>query len=128
MHPIFKIAGISLVAATLSHAWGDCTEKRFSREMEFSLMTECIASANHMGQKSYEQKVEACACLVGSLACKYDGDDKKLNEAAEKGSLEKDEKKYQKCLEKKGEVSSSGKLLKALVKVALEVANEKLNE
>lgn len=128
MNPIFKIAGISLVAATLSHAWGDCTEKRFSREMEFNLMTECVGNANYMSQNAYEQKVEACACFVGSLACTYDGDDKKLNEAAEKGALEKDEKKYQKCLEKKGKVSSDGKLLKALVKVALEIANEKLNE
>lgn len=102
MKTMFKITFAALAFATFSHAqiFGDCMKKnRFSREMEFNLMKECVGNYSYMGQSQYEQKVKACACFVGSLACEYDGNDEKLNEAAEKGSLEKNEKKYRKCLE-----------------------------
>lgn len=98
-----KIILAAFLFANLSYALGfNCLNKRFSRETEFLLMNQCMGSYNWMSEEQYKQKLDACACYIGSLACEYDGDDEKLNKAAEtKSILENDEKKYQSCLENK---------------------------
>lgn len=102
MKTIIKItfAALAFVSFSQAQIFSDCMKKkRFSREMEFNLMKHCVGNDSYMNEYQYEQKVKDCVCFVGSLACEYDGDDEKLNRAAEKGALEKNDKKYRKCLE-----------------------------
>lgn len=111
-----KIILVAFIFANLSYALGfNCLNKRFSRETEFLLMNQCMGSYNWMSEEQYKQKLDACACYIGSLACEYDGNDEKLNKAAEtKSILENDEKKYRSCLENK-EKKGNGKMTKVLV-------------
>ncbi len=111
-----KIILAAFLFANLSYALGfNCLNKRFSRETEFLLMKQCMGSSEWMSEEQYKQKLDACACYIGSLACEYDGDDEKLNKAAEtKSILENDEKKYQSCLENK-EKKGNSKMTKVLV-------------
>lgn len=98
----FALVPVALLfAATASHAFFDCQDKRFSREMEYLLMSECMGggSTYYRNETQQQEKLKACVCYVGSLACEYKGKDEKLNKAAEKGELKKDEKSYQSCLE-----------------------------
>lgn len=113
---LHKIILAAFLFANLSYALGfNCLNKRFSRETEFLLMNQCMGSYNWMSEEQYKQKLDACACYIGSLACEYDGDDEKLNKAAEtKSILENDEKKYQSCLENK-EKKGNSKMTKVLV-------------
>ncbi len=110
-----KIILFAFIAANLSYALGfNCLNKRFSREMEFLLMNQCMGSYEWMSEDQYKQKLNACSCYLGSLACEYDGDDEKLKKAVEsKSIIENDEKKYKSCLENK-ETKGNGKMLKAL--------------
>ena len=88
------------IASCMSYAFlGSCQDKRFSRQMEYKLMQECMSSSYYSSYSQQVSKLNACACYVASLACEYDGKDKKLNKAAEKGKLKNDEKEYNKCLE-----------------------------
>lgn len=111
-----KIILFAFIAANLSYALGfNCLNKRFSREMEFLLMKQCMGSYEWMSEDQYKQKIDNCSCFIGSLACEYDGDDEKLNKAAESKSIENDEKKYQSCLEN-NESKGNGKMSKVLIK------------
>ena len=112
---IQNILLFAFIATNLSYALGfNCLNKRFSREMEFLLMNQCMGSYEWMSEEQYKQKLEACSCYLGSLACEYDGDDEKLNKAAEsKSIIENDEKKYKSCLENK-ETKGNGKMVKVL--------------
>lgn len=97
----FPFAIVLFGLATLSYAGlFDCTSKRFSRELEFKLMSECVSSNQYMYQERYQKKVAFCSCYVGSLACEYDGDDEKLFKAAESNDLSYSVKKLNKCVEK----------------------------
>ncbi len=112
---IQKIILAAFIFANLSYALGfNCQNKRFSREMEFLLMKQCMGSYDWMSEEQYKQKLDGCSCYIGSLACEYDGEDEKLNKAAESKSLKNDEKKYQSCLENK-ETKGNGKMTKMLV-------------
>lgn len=124
-----KIILFAFIAANLSYALGfNCLNKRFSREMEFLLMNQCMGSYEWMSEEQYKQKLNACSCYLGSLACEYDGDDEKLNKAAEsKNIIENDEKKYQSCLENK-ESKGNGKMLKVLTEAVKAGVKEYLGD
>lgn len=126
---IQKIILFAFIAANLSYALGfNCLNKRFSREMEFLLMNQCMESYEWMSEEQYKQKLEACSCYLGSLACEYDGDDEKLNKAAEsKNIIENDEKKYQSCLENK-ESKGNGKMAKILAEAVKAGVKEYLGD
>lgn len=126
---IQKIILFAFIAANLSYALGfNCLNKRFSREMEFLLMNQCMGSYEWMSEEQYKQKLNACSCYLGSLACEYDGDDEKLNKAAEsKNIIENDEKKYQSCLENK-ESKGNGKMLKVLTEAVKAGVKEYLGD
>lgn len=63
---------------------------------------------NFMNKNQFKEKLEACSCYIGSLACEFDGSDEKLIKNAEAGKkLENNDKKYSRCSEKKDEKNSS---------------------
>lgn len=122
----FKLISLLFICANLSYALGfNCLNKRFSREMEFLLMKECMGSYEWMAQDQYKQKMNACSCYIGSLACEYDGSEEKLTEASESGGkIEINEKKYKSCLEGK----SDNKIVKILSKAAKAAAKAALDD
>lgn len=125
---IFKLIPLLFICANLSYALGfNCLNKRFSREMEFLLMKECMGSYNWMTQDQYKQKLHVCSCYIGSLACEYDGEDEKLTTASESGKkLETNEKKYKSCLE--GKLESDNKTVKILTKAIKAAAKDLLDD
>lgn len=124
---ILKLISLLFICANLSYALGfNCLNKRFSREMEFLLMKECMGSYEWMTQDQYKQKIEACSCYIGSLACEYDTDEK-LTKASESGEkFETNEKKYKSCLEDKPK--SDNKTVKILTEAAKAAAKVLLDD
>lgn len=106
---IFTILALTMATPNAFAAiLGDCTTQRFSREMEYLLMKQCMDTYNFMDKNQFKEKLEACSCYIGSLACEFNGSDKKLIKNAEAGKkLENNDKKYSRCSEKKSEKDHS---------------------
>lgn len=120
---ILTLIALSIaISPTFAGLLGDCSNKRFSRELEFDIMYHCVSSINLMDRNEYKTKIEACACYVGSLACEFDGSDEKLIKTAELGKkLENNDKKYNQCSEKETSIDRSA--MKKTAKKAIDDAD-----
>lgn len=73
---------------------------RFSSEMEYLLMNQCMGSSL-MNLEQHQVKLRTCACYINSLAEAYKGKDKDLiNDYEKDRKIENKDKVYIKCSEK----------------------------
>jgi len=103
-----KIIISSLVLFILaSNSWASlfdgCLEKRLPREIEFKLMYDCVSSNCVNAYSSLNDKIEACSCLIGSIICEQgvDGAVSKAQSGSNACRINRDDKRLEKCLEKK---------------------------
>lgn len=96
MKGFITIAAI-FAATTFSHAGIIGCGDRFSSEMEYLLMNQCMGSGL-MNLEQHQEKLRTCACYINSLAEEYNGSDEKLIKDYEKDrKIENKDKAYMKC-------------------------------
>ncbi|NLB64332.1 MAG: hypothetical protein GX801_09545 [Fibrobacter sp.] len=87
-----------ILIVSMSFASARCGNKRFSRELEYIMIDQCMGSVQLMTARDFNSKLSKCICLIEDLACDYGGSDRKLMNYYKKDRpVKASDKRYNRC-------------------------------